>query len=304
MVSIDIKNATKAYGKKGVFNLTMQVEKGTSMGFLGPNGSGKTTTIRMLMGFIKADSGTLTVNGFHCFEQSEMIRRVCGYLAGEIAFIDRMSGIDFIYFAAKLQEISDMARAKQLIDFFELDPNAKIKRMSKGMKQKIGMVCAFMADPELYILDEPTSGLDPLMQNKFVELIQSEKERGKTFLMSSHIFEEIEKTCDKTLIIRDGRAVLQKDMSQLSKDRAKNYKIEFSTELDRSTFEKRIIDTSFILNFVKPMTTKGTIVEFSIIGNTHVIIDSLYGLSVTDIQACPQTLEELFIHCYNKEGGT
>ena len=187
---IELCGLTKDYGSgKGVFGLQLTVPKGEVLGFLGPNGAGKTTTIRQLMGFIRPDAGTARIGGLDCFRQAETIQASLGYLPGEIAFMDEMTGLDFIKFIAGMKGMKDLGRARELMDQFELDPSGRIKRMSKGTKQKIGIVCAFMQQPALLILDEPTSGLDPLMQNKFVELIAREKKRGATIFMSSHMFE-------------------------------------------------------------------------------------------------------------------
>jgi ABC-2 type transport system ATP-binding protein len=166
---IEVKQLTKDYGnKKGVFNLNLSVKRGEVFGFLGPNGAGKTTTIRHLMGFIHPGTGECLINGMDCSKESHIIQKSLGYLPGEISFMEDMTGIGFIKFIAEMKGIRDFSRARELIDMFGLDPNGKIKKMSKGMKQKIGIVCAFMNNPDIIILDEPTTGLDPLMQNKFL----------------------------------------------------------------------------------------------------------------------------------------
>ena len=189
---IDIRNLTKDYGNhKGIFDVSFSIKKGEIVGFIGSNGAGKTTTIRHLMGFIHPQQGTARIMNMDCFKQADKIQKQIGYLPGEIAFMDQMNGYEFIRFMAKMKNINDMHYAEELISYLELDPSVKIKKMSKGMKQKIGLIIAFMQDAPILILDEPTSGLDPLMQNKFVDLIRKEKETGKTILMSSHIFEEI-----------------------------------------------------------------------------------------------------------------
>ena len=178
MSIIEISDVTKDYGdNRGIFNLSLTVNKGEIFGYLGPNGAGKSTTIRHLMGFIHADKGTCKIKGYDCYKDSKKIQKFVGYLPGEIAFMDDMKGMEFIKFIADMKGMTDLNRAHELIELFELNPHGKIKRMSKGMKQKIGLVCAFMNDPEILILDEPTSGLDPLMQNKFVDLILEEKKK-------------------------------------------------------------------------------------------------------------------------------
>ena len=190
--TIEINHLTKDYGHHhGIFDLSFSVKEGEVLGFLGANGAGKTTTIRHLMGFIKPQKGSAKIMDLDCFRQASRVQDNIGYLPGEIAFMDQMTGMDFIRFIAGMKHLTDLSRANELIQYLELDPKVLIKKMSKGMKQKIGLVIAFMQDAPILILDEPTSGLDPLMQNKFVELINKEKEKGKTILMSSHIFEEL-----------------------------------------------------------------------------------------------------------------
>ena len=165
MNMINIENLTRDWGGgKGVFDLSFQVGKGEAFGFLGPNGAGKTTTIRHLMGFIKSKSGRCTIKGLDCWTASDKIQKNLGYIPGEINFFDDMSGMEFLNFIAKYRGINTESRQQELLEYFELNPKGKIKKMSKGMKQKIGIVAAFMHDPEILILDEPTSGLDPLMQ--------------------------------------------------------------------------------------------------------------------------------------------
>lgn len=175
---IELQRVTKDYGNgKGVFDLSFSVSKGEAFGYLGPNGAGKTTTIRQLMGFIRPDKGSCHMLGQDCFLQAQKIQKRTGYLAGELAFPEDMTGLEFLKFMAELKGMKDQKRMKDLMERFELKPQGKMRKMSKGMKQKVGIINAFMHRPEVVILDEPTSGLDPLMQNVFVELILEEKEK-------------------------------------------------------------------------------------------------------------------------------
>ena len=287
---IEIKQLTKDYGhKKGVFDLSLSVKKGEVFGFLGPNGAGKTTTIRHLMSFIHPDKGECFINGLDCSKQVDIIQKNLGYLPGEIAFMDDMKGLEFIKFIAQMKGIKDFSLAEALIKRFDLDPNGKIKKMSKGMKQKIGIVCAFMNNPDILILDEPTSGLDPLMQNEFLELILSEKEKGKTIFMSSHNFEEIERACDRTAIIKEGRLVAVEDMKILSQTKSKSYIITFSTEEIALDFSKEDFEVKKI---------RGNKVTVSVKGNIKSLISSLDKYEIKDLDVKTQTLEELFMHYY------
>ena len=290
---IEIKQLTKDYGnKKGVFDLNISVKKGEVFGFLGPNGAGKTTTIRHLMGFIHPDKGQCFIDGLSCSKQSDLIQNNLGYLPGEIAFMDDMTGINFIKFIAEMKGIKDFSRAQELINMFNLDPNGKIKKMSKGMKQKIGIVCAFMNNPDIIILDEPTSGLDPLMQNKFLELILSEKEKGKTIFMSSHIFDEIERTCDRTAIIKDGYLVAVENLNTLTQSKRKSYVITFLTEEMASSFAKEGFEIK---------ERKGNQVTVTVKGNIKPFIHTLDKYEVTTLDIKTQSLEDLFMHYYGGE---
>ena len=159
------------------------------------------------MGFLKPKSGKCTINGLDCWSERDKVQARLGYIPGEISFFDDMSGTEFLRFITDYRKIGTQNRKEELLERFELDPKSKIKKMSKGMKQKLGIVAAFMHDPDILILDEPTSGLDPLMQSRFVHLVAEEQEHGKTVLMSSHIFEEVERTCDRIGIIRKGRMI-------------------------------------------------------------------------------------------------
>lgn len=291
MNSIDIIGITKDYGhRKGVFDITFSVKKGEVVGFLGPNGAGKTTTIRQLMGFIKPDVGSVKILDMDCFTQAKDIQKNIGYLPGEIAFIDDMTGIQFITFIANMKNMATMDKAQELITYFEIDTNIKIHKMSKGMKQKIGIICAFMQDPEILILDEPTSGLDPLMQNKFIDLIKKEKSAGKTILMSSHMFEEVEKTCDRVVIIKDGELVAIENMADLIQRKVKYFEISFTNKKDISLFIKEyptaIVNNHHVTVLITDITA---------------FLKNIAMYAISDLNVKQQSLEELFLHYYGGE---
>ncbi|NCC08223.1 MAG: ABC transporter ATP-binding protein [Clostridia bacterium] len=287
---ITAANLTKDYGGgKGVFDVSFGVKKGEAMGFLGPNGAGKTTTLRQLMGFTRPDGGTAEIFGLDCFANAAKIQKNLGYLPGEIAFMDDMTGMEFIKFIAAMKSIKDMTRANELISYFELDASGRIKKMSKGMKQKIGIVCAFMQSADLLLLDEPTSGLDPLMQKKFIDLILREKQRGATILMSSHLFEEIERTCDRTVIIRAGRIAAIETLDDLRKRQKKSIEIEFANEAGAKSFASAFKTSADGCN-VNVLTD-----------DINALIKALGGYDVKNLMPRTQTLEELFMHFYGGE---
>lgn len=292
MSVIQIEHITKDYGnQKGVFDISFTVEKGEILGFLGPNGAGKTTTIRQLMGFIKPDSGSISILGMDCFQEVEKVQNTLGYLPGEISFMEDMTGIEFIRMIAEMKHISDFSKAEELISFLELDPSGKIKKMSKGMKQKIGIVIALMQEPSILILDEPTSGLDPLMQNKFVELIQQEKKKGTTILMSSHIFEEVEHTCDRVVIIKEGRIIAKERMEDLRNSRKKVYEIMFQREIDAKAFH--------LVHANSTLQNQRVVVAYQ--GSVDPLIKELAAYTIQDMTIRTQSLEELFLQYYGGE---
>lgn len=234
---IKIENLVRDYGNgKGVFDISFHVNKGEAFGFLGPNGAGKTTTIRHLMGFLKPQSGRCTIDGMDCWREREKVQARLGYIPGEISFFEDVSGAEFLKFIAEYRKIGTQNRKDELLARFELDTKGKIKRMSKGMKQKLGIVSAFMHDPDIIILDEPTSGLDPLMQNRFIDLISDEKKRGKTILMSSHIFEEVERTCGRIGIIQNGRMAAVDDADTLRRRHTRSYTVSLEDEASAEAF--------------------------------------------------------------------
>lgn len=236
---IQIEKLTKNFGKhRGIENITFDVSEGEIFGFLGPNGAGKTTTIRHLMGFIKSQSGVCKIKGMDCWRDSEKIQKSLGYIPGEINFFDDMTGAEYLTFISKYKGVSDLKRQRELIERFGLDTKGKIKKMSKGMKQKIGIITAFMDDPDILILDEPTSGLDPLMQNRFIELLAEEKAKGKTILLSSHMFEEVERTCDRIGIIKEGKMVTVDSVENLRERHMHKYTVTLATPEEAASFAK------------------------------------------------------------------
>ncbi len=230
MSVINVQNLTRDYGLgKGIFDVSVKVDQGEAFGFLGPNGAGKTTTIRHLMGFIRPKAGSCQIDGLDCWKNRDEIQKRLGYIPGEISFFEDLTGKEFLKFVSDYRRTGKNNRIREMMERFELDPRGKIKKMSKGMKQKLGIVVAFMHDPYILILDEPTSGLDPLMQNRFIELIGEEKKKGKTILLSSHMFEEVERTCDRIGMIRNGKLVTVDSVETLRKRHMHTYTVRLDT---------------------------------------------------------------------------
>ena len=240
MHTIEVDGLTKDYGYgRGVFDVSIYVDEGEVFGFLGPNGAGKSTTIRHLMGFSKPDSGSTKIFGKETFDKyNEVLSRV-GYIPGEIALPAGLTGWEFLKMMQEMQSVKNEARLKQMLELFELASNqldGETKRMSLGVKRKLAVVAAFMSDPDVLILDEPTSGLDPVMQETFVEFIHEEKARGKTILLSSHIFSEIDSTCDRIAIIKDGKLVSQFVANDLKHASRKFYTLDFGSAESKNAF--------------------------------------------------------------------
>ena len=237
--AIEIHDLTKDYGSgRGVFDINFDIYKGEMLGFVGSNGAGKTTTIRNIMGFLKPDKGNVAVYGMDSWQDAEKTKKYIGYVPGEIAFPDLKTGTEFIKSQAEFLGLKDMSYANFLIEKLQLEPSANLKRMSKGMKQKTAIVVALMADPDILILDEPTTGLDPLMRVSFLEILAEEKKKGKTILISSHLYEELEKNCDRVALINNGKIVDIAVMKEIKNRKVADYKIEFNNEKDYIEFKK------------------------------------------------------------------
>ena len=232
-IDIEVNHLTKDYGNsRGLFDISFIVPKGKTFGYCGTNGAGKTTTIRHIMGFLKPDSGFVKVKGLDAWKNAEEIKKYIGYLPGEIAFPPLESGTDFLKAQAELLNLKDMSKAERIINALQLDPTANLKRMSKGMKQKTALVATFMHSPDIILLDEPTTGLDPLMRDAFINLIKEEKARGATIIMSNHMFDELEETCDYVGFIKDGKIVDIVDMEEIHNRPYREYLIVFETKED------------------------------------------------------------------------
>ena len=294
MSILRVDHLTKDFGfNKGVFDVSFEIEAGEVFGFLGPNGAGKTTTIRHILGFSKPQRGSTSVLGMNSWTQQEKIQRTLGYLPGEIAFPDEMTGIQLINQIAAMRGLKDMSRADALIKRFELDPSGGLKRMSKGMKQKVGIVCAFMHDPGVLVLDEPTNGLDPLMQSIFIDLIMEEKQAGKTILLSSHMFEEVEDTCDRIAIIKQGKLVTIVDPDDIRHADDKIFKIELSTVED---YERMLLERlDFILKEPEKSQVRVKVCDEDI----NKFIDMLTRYDVKYMSEDKHTLEEYFMKYYD-----
>lgn len=242
---IVIDNLTKDYGSgRGVFNMNLQIKQGEVFGLVGVNGAGKTTTFRMLMGFIKANNGNAQIDGFDVWKNASTIKNYVGYVPGEIAFPDTRSGQTFLKLQLDLlhQKAHENQKVNDLIQKLKIDTTADIKRMSKGMKQKVALVCAFMTDAKILLLDEPTTGLDPVMRDVFINLVKDAKSQQKTILMSSHMFNELEPTCDRIAFLKRGKIFDLLDQKKMDNLRLHQ---EFKIELEDEKSYQRLLKSNF-----------------------------------------------------------
>lgn len=285
------RGLTKDYGRgRGVFDVNLEVAAGEVLGFLGPNGAGKTVTMRHLMGFIKPQKGTVEILGHDCFRARPQVQASLGYLPGENACMQEMTARSFLDLMAGMRGLRDRSRMRELVDVFDLDLGARIGGMSKGNRQKVAIVAAFMARPDVLLLDEPTSGLDPLMQERFLDLVEEERTRGVAILLSSHIFEEVGRACDRVAFIRAGQVAMTCTMDEVRSMRSRGYTIEFSSARERARWE--------LSHGNEP--AKGSIraVELRDVRDVNALIRELSSYDVASVTSREQTLEELFLHLY------
>ncbi len=299
---IEVKNLTKDYGSgRGVFDVSFAIKKGEVFGFLGPNGAGKSTTIRHLMGFSKPDKGNTYILGEPTFNKYYEILNHVGYIPGEIALPAGLTGWQFLRMMQDLQHIHNEDKLNSMLTLFELDDvtlQGETKRMSLGVKRKLAIVAAFMSDPDVLILDEPTSGLDPVMQENFIKFIHEEKSRGKTILLSSHIFSEIDSTCDRIAIIKDGKIVSEFVADDLKHASKKYYTVDFKDEKNVNKFKKSInkIPSAEILKI------EGNKVFISLEDeDMNKAIEILSGLEINEFSNRKESLEDYFMKFYKED---
>src|ERR1700730_4512818 len=236
---IEAEKLTKNYGsKRGIADVSFQVEEGEVFGFLGPNGAGQTTTIRLLMALLRADAGSARIAGLDCWKQSLEIKRLIGYMPGEPALDPNLTGGQILEYFAHLRGGVDHAYLTQLIERFELDPSRKFRQYSTGNKRKVVLIQAFMHRPRLLILDEPTNGLDPLNQHEFAGMVKEAREGGSTIFLSSHILSEVEQLCSQVGIIREGRLVRVGGVAEVKDIKRYEMAITFADAIPSETFKR------------------------------------------------------------------
>ncbi|MGW5693984.1 ABC transporter ATP-binding protein [Streptomyces asiaticus] len=289
---IELGELTKTYGaRRGLTGLTLEVRKGEIFGFLGPNGAGKTTTIRLLLDLIRPTSGSRMVLGLDPLTDGIRLRARVGYLPGDFVCDGRQSVSGYLRFLAALRGGVPQGRIDELAERLGLDQSARIKKLSKGNRQKVGLVQALMHTPELLILDEPTSGLDPLVQQTFLELIADAAERGQTVFMSSHIMSEVEAVAHRVGIIRDGSLVALDSVANLRSVSTREVEVTFASPVSADAFI-RVPGADGLR-----VDTAGTTLSGSFSGDPDDLVKALAGHTVTGLQVTKPALEDLF-HSY------
>lgn len=285
---IKVSSLTKYYGKhRGVEDLTLHVNKGEIYGFIGPNGAGKSTTIRAMVGLLKPTRGAVEIFGLSVKEhQTEILKRI-GYMPSETTFYSGMKVSEAIRFSAGLYGKDCREEAGRLCERLKLDARKKVEELSLGNRKKVGIVCAFQHDADLYILDEPTSGLDPLMQKEFFELVQEKSRSGAAVFLSSHILSEIRRYCHRAAIVKDGRLIVEDDVETICNTSAKRVNIQ-GVESVPGIKMKDVARGEGSVNFLYN-------------GRMQELIRALNGLPIEDLTITEPDLEEAFLHFY--EGG-
>jgi ABC-2 type transport system ATP-binding protein len=289
--AIVAEQVTKRYGTaRGAEDLTFAVRTGEVFGFLGPNGAGKTTTIRTALDLLRPTSGRFSVFGLDPRSDGPAIRARVGYLPGDLALWQRMTGVDYLEAFGSFRGGVDPARIRALADRLSLDLTRRIRALSHGNKQKIGLVLAFAHDPELLILDEPTQGLDPLIQQEFYALIDETRGRGATVFLSSHVLPEVERVCDRVAIIREGRLIRVAEVDELKAAALRRVRVGFAEPVPAATFAS--------LPGVQEVSAQGSSLSLTVRGELDAIVKEAARHRVVDLTSQEPSLEELFLAIY------
>ena len=293
---VEVERLTKSYaGKRGIAEVSFAVDDAEVFGFLGPNGAGKTTTIRVLMGLLRADAGSARVAGLDCWKQSLEIKRLIGYMPGEPALDPNLTGGQILEYFAHLRGGVDHAFLKQLIQRFDLDTSRRFRQYSTGNKRKVVLIQAFMHRPRLLILDEPTSGLDPLNQQEFDRMVREARDEGRTVFLSSHVLSEVEKTCTRVGIIRDGGLVRIGGMAEVTAIKRYEITIAFAQAVPVDTFER--------LDGVLEVETlnHGHGVRLGMQGPADAVIKAAARYPVLSLTSHEPSLEDIFLRYYEAD---
>jgi ABC-2 type transport system ATP-binding protein len=292
--AIRTEQLVKTYGRnRGLTGLDLQVATAEVYGFLGPNGAGKSTTIRLLLDLIRPTSGTAQVLGMDPRTDGVALRRRIGYLAGDFIVDGRQTGRELLTYLGNLRGGVPKARIAELAERLDLDLSRRIKGLSKGNRQKVGVVQAFMHSPELLILDEPTSGLDPFLQQEFVAMVREAKAAGQTVFMSSHVMSEVQQTADRVGIIRDGRLVTVERVEDLRERAVRQVEIVFDAPVTAAEFEA--------VPGISDVVVSGERLRCRLDGRADTLIKTASRHTVISLLSEEPDLEELFFSYYSRE---
>lgn len=285
---VEVKNLKKHFGKtRALDGVSFNVQKGEIFGFLGPNGAGKTTAIRCMMDFIRPTSGNVSILGVDANQKSVELKKHLGYLTSDLHLYDNWNGHDHIDLTESLRGKSK--NLAELIKLFGFDQKIKVKKLSTGNKQKLGLILALMNEPEILILDEPTRGLDPILQNVFYKIILELKQKGVTIFMSSHNLPEVEKVCDRVAIIKEGKLVALEDIQTIRKKKIHIVTVYFESKFSEHDF--KIKNTEIAQKFSDGL-------EIRVQGNLNPLLKKLSNYKIKDLEITHENLEENFLEFY------
>lgn len=291
--AVETFGLTKRYGSiSAVSDLSLRIEPGQVFGFLGPNGAGKSTTIRMLMALQRPTEGRVSVLGFDAQADSVAVHRRIGYLPGDLELFPRLNGRQHISWFARSRGLDDRSLAERLVDRFQVVTDRPVRELSKGNRQKIGLVLAFMHRPELLVLDEPTSGLDPLMQREFENLLQETAADGRTVFLSSHELDEVQRSAHRIGIIREGRLVAEDTVEGLRRAAPRKMEIRFRRPVDQAELSS--------LRGVTVTAADGPRVTLDVTGEIGPVLRVIAGHDPVDLTSRPADLDELFLGFYRQ----
>ena len=294
---IEVEGLTKSYGnKRGIIDVSFEVGEGEVFGFLGPNGAGKTTTIRVLMALLRADAGAARIAGLDCWRQSIEVKRLIGYVPGEPSLDPNLTGGQLLEYFANLRGGVDQAYLKRLIERLDLDTSRKFRQYSTGNKRKVVLIQAFMHKPRVLILDEPTNGLDPLNQQVFDGMVMEARDEGRTVLLSSHVLSEVEKTCTRVGIIREGRLVRVGGVAELKDIKRYEITISFAHPVAVETFARLdgVTDVESL--------SGGSAVRLAMQGAADAVIKAAAQFPVVSLTSYEPSLEDVFLRFYERDG--
>jgi ABC-2 type transport system ATP-binding protein len=294
--AIETEGLTKYYGSsRGIEDVTLAVEQGEVFGFLGPNGAGKTTTIRTLLDLLHPTRGSARVFGLDSRRDSVAIRARLGNLPGDFGYGKHATGNEAVWLLARLRGLAGRGRADELARRFRADLERPLGQLSRGNRQKVGLILALFHSPELLVLDEPTSGLDPLMQEEFLALVREERERGCTVFVSSHELDEVERVCDRVGIIRGGRLIAVEGVAALLGKTPRRVSVEFADPVD--------LDELRAAHGVSDVEADAGRVTFTVAGDVDAAVKAIARHTVADLQVSHPTLEEVFLTYYEDGAG-